>query len=130
MATISHGEQAIALAQVLKPLGFKKRRATWHRTTTDAIQTVNLQRSEWGDDYHLNVGTYLRALGEELTPPEYRCHVRSRIDPPDSPAEALVQEIRDWFEKFGTVTSLVAHSRGGTLPLTTTRLAKEWLDAA
>src|SRR5688572_9425442 len=127
MAAIGKEDQVRALAALLKPLGFRKRRATWHRATPDTIQTINVQGSQWGPEYYLNVGTYLRALGEETTPPEFRCHIRSRIHPPERPAEILVQECNGWFEQFGTLDALVAHFDENSLPLATTGAAKEWL---
>jgi hypothetical protein len=130
MSAIGKDEQTKALAQLLKPIGFKKRRATWHRATADTIQVVNVQGSQWGPEYYVNVGTYLRALGEEVAPPEFRCHIRSRIHPPARSAETLVKECQEWFEQFGTVASLIAHSRAGSLPLTTSGAAREWLGAA
>jgi hypothetical protein len=130
MVEIGKEQQIRDLAQLLKPLGFKKHRATWHREAVDTIQTINVQGSQWGPEYYLNVGMYLCALGKELTPPEYRCHVRSRIHPPDRNAETLVRECEEWFRQFGTVASLVAHSKSGTLPAVTTGAARAWLDAA
>ena len=130
MPAIGKEEQIKALAQTLKPLGFKKRNATWHRETADTIQTVNVQGSQWGSEYYLNVGTYIRALGEELTPPEYRCHIRSRIHLSDRSADALTKECQAWFEQFGAVPSLVAHFKNGSLPITTTGAARDWLSAA
>ena len=130
MATITKDEQIKALAHLLKPLGFKKLRGTWHRASADTIQTINVQGSQWGPEYYINIGTYLRVLGEEVTPPEFRCHIRSRIHPPGRSAEILVQECLDWFEQFGNVTSLIKHSKDDSLPLTTAGSAKEWLRGA
>jgi hypothetical protein len=129
MVAIGKEEQIKALAALLKPLGFKKRRATWHRATADTIQTINVQGSQWGPEYYLNVGTYMRALGGELTPPEYHCHVRARVHPPDRSADLLAKECQDWFDRYGTVSSLVARSKDGSLPLATNGVAREWLDA-
>jgi Domain of unknown function (DUF4304) len=130
IGTIGKDEQIEALAQLLKPLGFKKLRGTWHRATADTIQVINVQGSQWGPEYYLNVGTYLRALGAEVAPPEFRCHVRSRIHPSERPAAILVKECQEWFEQFGTVASLLTHSKSGSLPPTTTGAAREWLSAA
>lgn len=117
-------------ANLLKPLGFKKHGRTWHRVTPDAIHTINVQRSQWGSEYYLNVGTYLRALGKEMTPPEFRCHVRSRIDSPERQAVVLVEECGLWFEQFGTIDALVAHLKTDSLPPATTVAAKDWLAGA
>jgi len=130
MVAITKQEQVQALAQLLKPLGFKKTRSTWHRQTFDTIHTINVQGSQWGPEFYLNVGTYLRALGTELTPPENHCHIRARVHPPDSAAAILVQECQEWFEQFGTVASLAAHSKSDSLPIATTGVARQWLGAA
>jgi hypothetical protein len=124
---IARHDQVRALATLLKPLGFKKRGATWHRGTPDAIWTINVQGSQWGGEYYLNVGTYLRALGDEVAPPEFRCHVRARIHPPERPASLLVEECRRWFEQFGAIDALVTHFRNNSLPPATTGAAMEWL---
>lgn len=127
MVATDKEEQIRAFAKLLKPLGFKKLRANWHRATLDTIQTINIQGSQWGPEYYINVGTYLRALGNETTPPEYRCHVRARVHPPERPAEILVQECLDWLDQFGTVASLIMHSKNGSLPIVTTGAARDWL---
>lgn len=130
MTPIGKEDQIRALANLLKPLGFKKRGATWHRFTPDTIHTINVQGSQWGPEYYLNVGKYLRGLGEELTPPEFRCHIRSGIDSPERHAGLLVEECGRWFEQFGTIDALVVHFKTDSLPPATTVAAKEWLAAA
>ena len=67
-----------AIAERLKALGYSKRAATWHRERDQLISVVNLQKSQWGEGWYLNLGVYLRALGEEVRPAEARCHVRCR----------------------------------------------------
>jgi hypothetical protein len=64
----------------LKPLGFKKTRATWRRSSAETILVLNVQKSEFGPALYLNLGVFLRRLGAETTPPEYRCHLRTRLD--------------------------------------------------
>lgn len=71
---------AAQLAPDLKARGYKKSGPTWRRRKDDAIQVLNLQKSQWGDSFYVNVGLYLTALGEEEQPTEYRCHVRCRAE--------------------------------------------------
>jgi Domain of unknown function (DUF4304) len=68
------------VAVLLKANGFRKRRRTWWLAQSDTILVINLQKSEWGPNFYINLGVYLRALGTEETPPEYRCHLRTRAD--------------------------------------------------
>jgi hypothetical protein len=66
---------AEALAPLLKDLGFKKQRFNWRKDLDESIAVLNVQISSWGDrSYYVNVGIYLKALGEEVSPPHNRCH--------------------------------------------------------
>jgi hypothetical protein len=68
------------IASVLKPLGYSKRGATWHRDQGNVISVVNLQKSQWGDDFYLNLGVYLKQLGTKERPAASECHVRCRAE--------------------------------------------------
>jgi len=71
---------AAALAPTLKGAGYRKRALNWHREWEDTITVFNIQKSQWGDQCYINCAVYLKALGDEKTPPEYRCPVRIRLD--------------------------------------------------
>lgn len=73
-------EFAATMAPIFKAHGFRKSGATWHRDAHRLIQVFNIQKSQWGDQFYLNVGIYLRDLGDEPRPTEYRCHVRCRAE--------------------------------------------------
>ncbi|MFO0849382.1 MAG: DUF4304 domain-containing protein [Gemmataceae bacterium] len=68
-----------ALAPVMKAAGYTKRRRTWHRREPDVVCVFDAMKSQWSDSFQLNLGLYLRALGPEDRPPEYRCHVRNGL---------------------------------------------------
>jgi hypothetical protein len=68
-----------ALAPALKLRGFKKSGATWRKESGDAIGVLNLQGSQWGPSFYLNLGVYFRALGDGDQPPESHCHIRTRL---------------------------------------------------
>jgi hypothetical protein len=73
------------MAWRLKAVGFSRKSRTWRRASVFAIQIVNLQRG-FGEQLHLNLGLYLRLLGDERAPLEHHCHVRARLEricPPD-----------------------------------------------
>lgn len=76
----------------LKALGFKKKARTWTRETPDAFQVVDLQKSAFGEQVYVNVAVYLKALGDETSPPEHRCHIRARLE--RVAPESLSEEIR------------------------------------
>ncbi len=65
----------------LKSRGFTKARLAWHRQLEEVVHVLSFQRSAWGgDNYYVNVGVYLRDLGDEPRPAENRCHVRARVE--------------------------------------------------
>jgi uncharacterized protein DUF4304 len=63
----------------LSPAGFRRRKDSWYRLNEDVITVVNLQKSQWGGQFYINLGIYLRVLGNSISPPEYQCHVRARL---------------------------------------------------
>jgi len=81
MDTLSKEQLTDCFKPVFKQHGFKKNKTTWRKTTDDLIYVLNIQGSQWSnEDYYINVAIYIKALGTEINPPEYRCHISSRID--------------------------------------------------
>ena len=77
-------EENKTLQGILKPLlkeaGYKKKGATWHHLGEHFIRVLNIQGSQWSTSFYLNLGIYIRGLGDDLKPTEYQCHVRERMD--------------------------------------------------
>ena len=71
------------LAPTMKAAGYRKSGATWHFTDPDFIRVLNIQGSQWGSSFYLNMGIYIRAIGEKAKPCEYDCHLRSRVESKD-----------------------------------------------
>ena len=78
------------LAPRLKSLGFRKNARNFRRATPASLQLVNIQGSAWNSPdsarFTVNFGVWFPAAAEavgealrERAPPEYQCHVRSRI---------------------------------------------------
>ena len=85
-------DQAVGaeLALRLRSLGFRKTARNFRRATPASLQIVNVQGSAWNFPesarFTVNLGVWLPAAAEALgeapldrAPPEYQCHVRSRI---------------------------------------------------
>jgi len=68
-----------ALAPLLKARGYKKKAATWHLTEPETVLTFNVQQSQWSMMFYLNLGVYLRSIGDETQPAESSCHIRTRL---------------------------------------------------
>lgn len=80
----------------LKPLGFRVRDRTWHRSDDRLTAVVQLAASRWGDDSgNLVLGYWLEAIEvSRHRPPLHECHVHVPIvtlfdDPWDSVDAAL-----------------------------------------
>ena len=81
----------LALKDVLGYAGFSRRGDSWFRTTDEVVEVLNLQKSQWGNQYYLNYALWLLPLGETKFPKEERCHVRFRVDAIVSPGADLVR---------------------------------------
>ena len=69
------------VAHRLKPSGFRKQARTWRRTLEHVIQVINLQKSSYdADRLYVNLGIYVRGLGDETDPPANRCHIQARLE--------------------------------------------------
>lgn len=59
--------------------GFKRRgQRNWVRRSSDFVQLVNLQRSQWSEERYLNFAMWPLALGEPPTVAESKFHFRTR----------------------------------------------------
>jgi hypothetical protein len=63
----------------MKGLGFVKSGNRWSRTCEKAIQVINLQGSNWGKQYYVNLGLYFINVGSIEIPKENQCHIRCRL---------------------------------------------------
>ena len=106
------------IAPKLRALGFSKKARTWRRAAGDSIQVVNVQKSPYGEQIYVNLGLYIRALGDEPSPPENRCHIQARL-------ERVVPE-----HLYTAVTSATAESEPSAALLEALLVhGVQWLDA-
>jgi hypothetical protein len=64
----------------LKEAGFQKTAGSWYLDGTDAILVANLQKSNYGDQYYVNLAVWVKALGAAKFPKEHKCHIRLRLE--------------------------------------------------
>lgn len=69
-----------AFGETVRNAGFVKKSGSWYRSGADAIVVLNLQKSDHGNYYYLNVGISLKALSPDLFPKENHCHIQKRAD--------------------------------------------------
>ncbi|MCW5643429.1 MAG: DUF4304 domain-containing protein [Rhodoferax sp.] len=86
-----------AVRPLPKTYGFKKSNATWLKDQGESIAVFNVQKSQWGGGvYYVNIGAYFRALGNDISPTENKCHVRVRLDIQEP--FLVVAAAMEWFE--------------------------------
>lgn len=116
------------LKPVLKKKGFKKIKTTWRKTTDQLVFVLNIQRSQWSEgEYYINLALYIKALGTEVNPSEYRCHIRSRIDNKVKECSSICEEILYWFEKHGDIERLRSLLQENELQMMVTVDAQNYL---
>jgi hypothetical protein len=62
-----------------KSLGASKKSGSWYRRGTDTIFVLNLQKSQYGASYYLNLGLWFLAVSDIAAPKSASCHVVNRL---------------------------------------------------
>lgn len=57
-----------------------KQAGSWYRCSDGVVTVLNLQKSQYSLRYYVNVGWWLRPLGDAKFPKEHELHVRIRLD--------------------------------------------------
>jgi hypothetical protein len=70
-----------------KAASCEKKSGSWYRRSAETIFVLNLQKSQYGLQYYINVGLWLLALEPAEAPKEHHCPIRTRLDNLVSPAE-------------------------------------------
>lgn len=69
-----------AVAEAFAGAGFTKKSDTWYHETPEAVLLGNLQKSQFGEQYYLNLAVWMKAVGEAKWPKEHQAHVRLRVE--------------------------------------------------
>lgn len=60
--------------------GMRKHSGAWYGSSRDVWTVVQLQKSQYGRSYFLNVGFWLKAPGDTQPPKERDFHIRARLN--------------------------------------------------
>ncbi|MBA3734959.1 MAG: DUF4304 domain-containing protein [Actinobacteria bacterium] len=128
-----------ALERFGRQAGLEKKSGAWYRGGDEVIAVVDLQKSQYGPQYYLNLGFWLRELEGERYPKGSECHILLRLEtlvpqerhrivhlldmeedvPDEQRIEELVALLTDRvlpvIERAGTVAGLRALVDDGTL---------------
>lgn len=79
---MNEGKQTLlsALELALAPHGFVRKGSLLTRRSEEVVQSLELQKSQWGHQYYLNVGVWLTILGSIGLIQDKDMHVRIRAD--------------------------------------------------
>jgi hypothetical protein len=70
---------ARTLREYLSNAGYKHKGNTWYCETDETILVINLQKSQYGKQYYLNLGVWVKAFEPAAFPKEHKCHIRARL---------------------------------------------------
>lgn len=56
-----------SISPVLRRSGYRKKGKTWSRVTDDSILELNLQKSQWGDQFFMNLWITLKNVREDFS---------------------------------------------------------------
>lgn len=63
-------------------LGYRGgRNSNWYKDFAEIIHVIGLQKSQWGAQYYLEGGIWLKIFGPDERPKHYECHVTLRLAP-------------------------------------------------
>lgn len=80
---------------IAMPLGaarFVRKGQSWYLDGQDAIVVFNLQKSDWADEYFINIGIWLKALGQSRYPSVHDCHLSFRLEGLFREEQKLIRE--------------------------------------
>ncbi|MBI1924296.1 DUF4304 domain-containing protein [Candidatus Poribacteria bacterium] len=68
-----------SITKLLKGDGFKKKGTSWYLENLECISVLDLQKSQWGGQYYINLGAFVKQLDAVPFPKEHQCHLRGRL---------------------------------------------------
>lgn len=80
---------------VARYAGFSKHSGAWYLRQAETVAVIELQKSQYGPQYYLNVALWLLPLGDSQFPREEKCHVRTRLTRLFPELEGRLKQILD-----------------------------------
>lgn len=117
-----------SLQTTLKPLGFKKKRHTFFKAENGFYKLINIQKSQFGDSFYINIGVHPIGLPQLITDQLqikenisiFDCILQTRIEPIHMKRNQLLHNVShetidipdylstifDWFQVWASYTNL------------------------
>ncbi|AAP28850.1 MULTISPECIES: DUF4304 domain-containing protein [Bacillus] len=129
----------ISLHTALKPLGFKKKRNTFSKAENGFYKLINIQKSQFGDAFYINIGVHPIGLPQLITNQLqikenisiFDCILRTRIEPIHMNQNQLLHNVShetidipnylstifDWFQTWASYENLAKTNIHSISPL-------------
>ncbi|HYS72023.1 MAG TPA: DUF4304 domain-containing protein [Thermoplasmata archaeon] len=75
--------------------GYSKHSGAWYLLQTETLAVIELQKSNYGPQYYMNVALWLLPLGDPQFPREEKCHIRTRLGSLFPEEEKRLKQILD-----------------------------------
>ena len=103
-----------AIGRATKSSSFVKKGGGWYADRNESILVISPQKSQYGQQYYLNLGVYFKELGSILAPKEQECHLRARLsqivsDGEEKTVEALLDFEQSVPEREECLANLLRH---------------------
>lgn len=94
---VDKSELAATLDKELRAAGFKKTGSTWYSSNILGVLLFNLQRSQWGNQYYINLASAPVEIPIEglPKPKHYKCPVNTRLSALYSHLEQKLKNVFD-----------------------------------
>jgi hypothetical protein len=82
----------------MRRFGFSQKSMTWFRDLEEVVLVAELQKSNYGNQYYVNLGVLVKGLprsGKKMPPKEHECHIRSRLESPSPEMNTKIKQALD-----------------------------------
>ncbi|MGK3960550.1 DUF4304 domain-containing protein [Sorangium sp. So ce118] len=86
----------LATDAALRDVHFLRKSGIWYRETEETVLVVDVQHSNFGQQYYINLGIFVKGLSQKptrLPPKENECHIRLRLESLMPEAEEQVRQV-------------------------------------
>jgi hypothetical protein len=92
MLGMNNNEFKVFLNDIFKTFGFKRKGNNWFSENNELIKVINLQKSNFGNQYYINYGYILKSLKLD----KFEMHIFHRLSSLDKKENERIKELLDF----------------------------------
>lgn len=104
----TENEIKLGIDEAVKEAGFLRKSTNWYREMNETILVINLQKSNYGDQYYINLGILVKDLpaypGSKPQPKAHQCHIQMRMGSEEPAEEKHLEQLLNRDDK--TIASI------------------------